>query len=115
MKTVQESQLRAIISTAYEFRSRGQEGQRSISEFLEKPLKFREIENRVRTRSYTPLREVLLSNFNYLEALRKSTGDQRYPNWFELDELTRGLQRGDLIILAAEHDGKTYPVNIGMQ
>ena len=60
----EKSQLRAIISTAYELAREGQEGQRNISEFLgEASEKFREIENRVRTRSYTPLHEVLLSNF----------------------------------------------------
>ena len=115
----EKSQLRAIISTAYELAREGQEGQRSISEFLgEASEKFREIENRVRTRSYTPLREVLLSNFEYLEALSENpqviTG---IPTGFtELDELTRGLQRGDLIILAARPSmGKTsFAMNMGM-
>ena len=77
----------------------GQEGQRII--FLgEASEKFREIENRSDC-SYTP-HVKLLSNFEYLEALSENPQDHRYPNWFtELDELTRGLQRGDLIILAA--------------
>lgn len=115
----EKSQLRAIISTAYELAREGQTGQRSISEFLgEASEKFREIENRVRERSYTPLREVLLSNFEHLEALSENpqsiTG---VPTGFdELDDLTRGLQRGDLIILAARPSmGKTsFAMNLGM-
>ena len=61
---------------------------------------------------------MLLSNFEYLEALSENpqviTG---IPTGFtELDELTRGLQRGDLIILAARPSmGKTsFAMNMGM-
>jgi replicative DNA helicase len=115
----EKSQLRAIITTAYDLAKEGQAGQRDISEFLgEASERFREIENRVSTRSYAHLKDILLKNFEHLEALSENpqtiTG---VPTGFhDLDELTRGLQHGDLIILAARPSmGKTaFAMNVGM-
>ena len=115
----EKSQLRAVISTAYELAKEGQEGTKELSIFLtEATEKLRSIESRVHERSYTRLKHILLANFERLEKLSKNpqtiTG---IPTGFmELDELTRGLQKGDLIILAARPSmGKTaFAINVGL-
>ncbi|HBI30358.1 MAG TPA: replicative DNA helicase [Deltaproteobacteria bacterium] len=116
----EKSQLREIILTAQEIAKRGQEdGAEDVSTFLaESTERLRAIDARTSQADYARLKEVLLTNFEHLEKLSESpqavTG---LPTGFtELDELTRGLQRGDLIILAARPSmGKTaLAVNIAL-
>ncbi|MGA1598205.1 MAG: replicative DNA helicase [bacterium] len=115
----EKSQLREIIATAHEIAKRGQEGTESITDFIaDATERLRAIEARSRGGSYSALKEVLLTNFEQLEKLSESpeavTG---VPTGFtELDELTRGLQRGDLVILAARPSmGKTaFSMNIAL-
>ena len=116
----EKSQLREIILTAQEIAKRGQEdGAEDVSTFLaESTERLRAIDARTSQADYARLKEVLLTNFEHLEKLSESpqavTG---LPTGFtELDELTRGLQRSDLIILAARPSmGKTaLAVNIAL-
>ncbi|MGK5095372.1 replicative DNA helicase [Deltaproteobacteria bacterium TL4] len=110
-------QLREVITTAHEIAEAGKKGTADINSFiLASTEKLKAIESRMRTRKYAHLKEVLLSNFEHLEQLSKNpaavTG---IPTGFtELDLLTRGLQRSDLVILAARPSmGKTaFAMNI---
>ncbi len=94
----EKAQLRDIITTAHDIAQQGQEGTESISDFIaESSEKLRSIDSRYRDQSYHPLKQILLSQF-------------------ELDNMTRGFQQSDLVILAARPSmGKTaLAMNIGL-
>jgi len=108
----EKGQLRDIILTAHEVAKHGREGSsENISEFIaEATERLESIEARSRINSYTHIKEILSSNFEELEKISESPQNVTgVPTGFsELDELTRGLQKGDLIILAARPSmGKT--------
>ena len=108
----EKGQLRDIILTAHEVAKRGQEeNTENISEFIaEATDRLQSIDARTRLKSYSHLREVLAINFEELEKVSESPENVTgVPTGFtELDDLTRGLQKGDLIIIAARPSmGKT--------
>ena len=108
----EKGQLRDIILTAHEVAKRGQEeNAENISEFIaEATDRLQSIDARTRLKSYSHLKEVLAINFEELEKVSESPGNVTgVPTGFtELDDLTRGLQKGDLIIIAARPSmGKT--------
>jgi len=108
----EKGQLRDIILTAHDVAKLGREGSsENISEFIaEATERLESIEARSRINSYTHIKEILSSNFEELEKISESPQNVTgVPTGFsELDELTRGLQKGDLIILAARPSmGKT--------
>ena len=108
----EKGQLRDIILTAHEVAKRGQEEDaENISEFIaEATDRLQSIDARTRLKSYSHLKEVLAINFEELEKVSESPENVTgVPTGFtELDDLTRGLQKGDLIIIAARPSmGKT--------
>ncbi len=108
----EKGQLRDIILTAHEIAKRGQEeNAENISEFIaEATDRLQSIDARTRLKSYSHLKEVLAINFEELEKVSESPENVTgVPTGFtELDDLTRGLQKGDLIIIAARPSmGKT--------
>ena len=108
----EKGQLRDIILTAHEVAKRGQEEDaKNISEFIEDATdRLQSIDARTRLKSYSHLKEVLAINFEELEKVSESPENVTgVPTGFtELDDLTRGLQKGDLIIIAARPSmGKT--------
>ena len=108
----EKGQLRDIILTAHEVAKRGQEeNAENISEFIaEATERLHSIDARTRLKSYSQLKEVLAINFEELEKVSESPENVTgVPTGFtELDDLTRGLQKGDLIIIAARPSmGKT--------
>ena len=108
----EKGQLRDIILTAHEVAKRGQEeNAENISEFIaEATDRLQSIDDRTRLKSYSHLKEVLAINFEELEKVSESPENVTgVPTGFtELDDLTRGLQKGDLIIIAARPSmGKT--------
>ena len=108
----EKGQLRDIILTAHEVAKRGQEeNAKNISEFIaEATDRLQSIDARTRLKSYSHLKEVLAINFEELEKVSESPENVTgVPTGFtELDDLTRGLQKGDLIIIAARPSmGKT--------
>ncbi len=108
----EKGQLRDIILTAHEVAKRGQEeNAENISEFIaEATDRLQSIDARTRLKSYSHLKEVLAINFEELEKVSQSPENVTgVPTGFtELDDLTRGLQKGDLIIIAARPSmGKT--------
>ncbi|MBF0237440.1 MAG: replicative DNA helicase [SAR324 cluster bacterium] len=113
----EKSQLRNIIVTANDIARQGREGNINIPGFiLEATEKLKAIESRTKSRNYEHLKTILLRNFELLEQLSQNhdtvTG---LPTGFtDLDELTRGLQAGNLVIIAARPSmGKTaFAMNI---
>ena len=108
----EKGQLRDIILTAHEVAKRGQEeNAENISEFIaEATDRLQSIDARTRLKSYSHLKEVLAINFEELEKVSESPENVTgVPTGFtELDDLTRGLQKGDLIIIASRPSmGKT--------
>ena len=108
----EKGQLRDIILTANEVAKHGQEGSaENIPDFIAAATeRLESIESRSRLKSYSQLKEVLTNNFEELEKISESPQNVTgVPTGFtELDDLTRGLQKGDLIILAARPSmGKT--------
>ena len=108
----EKGQLRDIILTAHEVAKRGQEGSTdNISEFIDEATdRLRSIDARTRLRKYSQLKEILATNFEHLEKIAESPENVTgVPTGFtELDDMTRGLQNGDLIIIAARPSmGKT--------
>jgi len=108
----EKGQLRDIILTAHEVAKRGQEeNAKNISEFIaEATDRLQSIDARTSLKSYSRLKEVLAINFEELEKVSESPENVTgVPTGFtELDDLTRGLQKGDLIIIAARPSmGKT--------
>ena len=116
----EKGQLRDIILTAHEVAKRGQEeNAENISEFIaEATDRLQSIDARTRLKSYSHLKEVLAINFEELEKVSESPENVTgVPTGFtELDDLTRGLQKGDLIIIAARPSmGKTaLAINIAL-
>jgi len=116
----EKGQLRDIILTAHEVAKHGQEGSAdNISDFIASATeRLQSIDARTRLKSYTHLKEILATNFEELEKISESPENVTgVPTGFtELDELTRGLQKGDLIILAARPSmGKTaFAVNMAL-
>ena len=115
----EKAQLRDIITTAHEIAQKSQEGTESISDFIaDSTERLRSIDSRYRAESFIPLNKILKNQFERLEKL--SEQPQRItgvPTGFtDLDEKTRGMQRSDLIILAARPSmGKTaLAMNIGL-
>ena len=108
----EKGQLRDIILTAHEVAKRGQEeNAENISEFIaEATDRLQSIDARTRLKSYSHLKEVLAINFVELEKVSESPENVTgVPTGFtESDDLTRGLQKGDLIIIASRPSmGKT--------
>ena len=116
----EKGQLRDIILTAHEVAKRGQEeNAENISEFIaEATDRLQSIDARTRLKSYSHLKEVLAINFAELEKVSESPENVTgVPTGFtELDDLTRGLQKGDLIIIAARPSmGKTaLAINVAL-
>ena len=107
----EKAQLRDIITTAHDIAQQGQEGTESISDFIaESSEKLRSIDSRYRDQSYHPLKQILLSQFEILEKLSEEPqAINGVPSGFtDLDNMTRGFQQSDLVILAARPSmGKT--------
>ena len=115
----EKAQLRDIITTAHDIAQQGQEGTESISDFIaESSEKLRSIDSRYRDQSYHPLKQILLSQFELLEKLSEEPqAINGVPSGFtDLDNMTRGFQQSDLVILAARPSmGKTaLAMNIGL-
>ena len=115
----EKAQLRDIITTAHDIAQQGQEGTESISDFIaESSEKLRSIDSRYRDQSYHPLKQILLSQFEILEKLSEEPqAINGVPSGFtDLDNMTRGFQQSDLVILAARPSmGKTaLAMNIGL-
>src|SRR5579875_1659694 len=109
--------MRRIISTATQIATQGYDGEMTASEVLaEAERKILELSQYKKTRDFTHISEVLETTFDRIEQLYASEGQLTgVPTGFsELDKMTSGFQKSDLIIVAARPSvGKTaFSLNI---
>ncbi len=106
-----KSILRSLIQTATGIVSRGFESPHNVDEFLDEAeqLIF-EIGRRGKPQGFAPLKEVLVKTFDSIEQLYdQKKGVTGLPTGFaDLDRMCFGLQKSDLVIVAARPSmGKT--------
>jgi len=117
-KIVEEkSLLRRLIRTATEIVANGYAGADDVGELLSKAeARILEISNRKAASGFIPIREVLMEVFERVETLYNQRGATTgIPSGFpDLDRMTSGFQRSDLIIVAARPSvGKTaFALNV---
>ncbi len=107
----EKAMLRSLISAASEIEKRGYQDQTDAREALEfAEGRIFEIAQSRQTREYAPLKDVLYENLQLIDAAAKNPGGLTgvTTGFIDLDKQTSGLQRSDLIILAARPSmGKT--------
>jgi replicative DNA helicase len=113
----EKSLLRQLIRTATQIASSGYAGAEDVSELInEAEHRIMQISSRRSERGFIPIREALLEVFERVETLnRQKGGITGIPSGFvDLDRMTSGFQRSDLIIVAARPSvGKTaFALNI---
>ncbi|MFD2615288.1 replicative DNA helicase [Paenibacillus gansuensis] len=113
----EKSMLRRLIRTATEIVSNGYGGADDVGGILnEAEQRILEISNRRTGSGFISIRDVLMEVFERVEFLHQSKGDMTgIPSGFvDLDKMTSGFQRSDLIIVAARPSvGKTaFALNV---
>ncbi|WP_347548224.1 replicative DNA helicase [Pseudalkalibacillus hwajinpoensis] len=117
-KIVEEkSILRRLIRAATDIASDGYAKENEIENLLSEAEKsIMEVSQRKNTGAFISIKDVLVTAYDNIELLQNSTGDiTGIPTGFsELDRMTAGFQRNDLIIVAARPSvGKTaFALNI---
>ena len=113
----QKSTLRRLIRTANEIVTDGYERQNEVDVLLnEAERKILEVSQGKGSASFIPISDVLTSAYATIDKLHKQSGETTgIPTGFrDLDQVTAGFQRNDLIIVAARPSvGKTaFALNI---
>ena len=113
----EKSSMRKLISTAEEIREKGFQEELEASEILDFAEKeIFEIAQKRQKSDYSPIKEVLLENVAMIDRAIATQGQVvGLPTGFKrLDEVTSGLHKSDLIIIAARPAmGKTaFALNI---
>ncbi|MBJ9991786.1 MULTISPECIES: replicative DNA helicase [Paenibacillus] len=113
----EKSMLRRLIRTATQIVSEGYTGGEDVSGMLsDAERRILEISNRRSGSGFVAIRDVLMEVFERVEVLHQQSGSTTgIPTGFvDLDRMTNGFQRSDLIIVAARPSvGKTaFALNI---
>lgn len=113
----EKSILRKLIRTATEIVSSGYRSEEDVTELLSvAEQRIMELSNQKSTRDFVPIRDVLMDVFEQVEYLYNHRGGVTgIPSGFiDLDRMTSGFQKNDLIIVAARPSvGKTaFALNI---
>ncbi|MDR0267861.1 replicative DNA helicase [Paenibacillus sp.] len=113
----EKSMLRRLIRTATQIVSEGYSGGEDVSGMLsDAERRILEISNRRTGSGFVAIRDVLMEVFERVEVLHQQSGNTSgIPTGFvDLDKMTNGFQRSDLIIVAARPSvGKTaFALNI---
>lgn len=116
----EKASLRALIGTAEDIMNKSYQGKDDTQEILNfAESGIFQIGQKRQKSDYTPIQDVLLKNVENIDAASKNQGKVvGIPTGFkDLDALTSGLHRSDLIILAARPAmGKTaFALNIAQQ
>lgn len=111
-RIVEEKALsRALISVTTRISSRGYEGSENPEELLDEAERsILELGQRRNNDGFTPIKEILVNTFDDIEQAYSNRGKVTgVPSGFiDLDNMTNGFQKGDLVILAARPSmGKT--------
>jgi replicative DNA helicase len=106
-----KSTLRRLISAANQINNLGYDEEEEIAKTLDRAeQKLFSVSQKYLKEKFIPLKDILVEAFDRLDELHKSSGKLRgLPTGFtDLDNLLSGLQKSDLIILAARPSvGKT--------
>lgn len=113
----EKSVLRRLIRTATQIVSTGYAGEDEVSEVLsEAEKKILEISQKRSVGAFIPIKDVLMETFERIEFLYNNRGGVTgVPSGYQdLDRMTSGFQKSDLIILAARPSvGKTaFALNV---
>ncbi|WP_020617474.1 replicative DNA helicase [Paenibacillus daejeonensis] len=113
----EKSMLRRLIRTATEIVTDGYAGEDQVSALLsDAEARIMELSNRRSSSGFISIRDVLMEVFEKVEQLYTNKGNASgIPSGFhDLDKMTSGFQRNDLIIVAARPSvGKTaFALNI---
>ncbi|WP_172254873.1 replicative DNA helicase [Saccharibacillus deserti] len=113
----EKAMLRRLIRTATQIVSEGYTGGEDVGLMLsDAERKILEISNRRSSGGFVAIRDVLMEVFDRVEMLNQNSGNSTgIPSGFvDLDRMTAGFQRNDLIILAARPSvGKTaFALNV---
>ncbi|WP_028594547.1 replicative DNA helicase [Paenibacillus assamensis] len=113
----EKSMLRRLIRTATQIASEGYTGEDNIGALLsDAERRILEISNRRSSSGFIAIKDVLMDVFERVELLSEQTeGTTGIPSGFtDLDKMTSGFQRSDLIIVAARPSvGKTaFALNV---
>lgn len=113
----EKSMLRRLIRTATQIVTNGYANEDDVGSMLsEAEAKILEISQRRSTNGFVVIRDVLMEVFEKVESLYSNKGSSTgIPSGFiDLDKMTSGFQRSDLIILAARPSvGKTaFSLNV---
>ncbi|BFH65988.1 MULTISPECIES: replicative DNA helicase [Paenibacillus] len=113
----EKSMLRRLIRTATQIVSEGYSGGEDVAGMLsDAERRILEISNRRTGSGFIAIRDVLMEVFDRVEVLHQQSGNTTgIPTGFvDLDKMTNGFQRSDLIIVAARPSvGKTaFALNI---
>ncbi|WP_298268043.1 replicative DNA helicase [Geobacter sp.] len=117
-KIVKEKSItRRLITAATDIVTRGYEGETGMEELLDSAQKtiFEISDNKLRP-AFTPVGTILKDTFKHIESLyeKKQAVTGTPTGFYDLDEMTAGFQKGDLIIIAGRPSmGKTaFALNI---
>ena len=113
----EKSMLRRLIRTATEIVTDGYAGEDQVSALLsDAEARIMELSNRRSSSGFISIRDVLMEVFDRVEQLytNKGTASGIPSGFHDLDKMTSGFQRNDLIIVAARPSvGKTaFALNI---
>ena len=113
----EKSLLRRLIKTATDIARDGYEREDDVEGLLaEAERRILEVSNRNRAGDFQNIRDILVKTYDYIELLHSRKGEVTgIPTGFtELDRMTAGFQKNDLIIVAARPSvGKTaFALNI---
>ena len=117
-KIVEEKALlRQLIQTSTQIAALGYEGSEEVSQIVDQAEKMiLEVSNRRIGGDFTPIKSIVLDAFGKIEQLYESRGGITglATGFKDLDRLTSGLQKSDLILVAARPSmGKTaFTLNI---
>lgn len=111
--------LRRLIKASNTIMAKGYEADEEVNTILDLAEKsIFDIAQRKNHGAFTPIKEVLLESFNKIEELHKNKGGLTgIPTGFiDLDNKTSGLQRSDLVLIAARPSmGKTaFALNVAL-
>lgn len=115
----EKSVLRSLIKASSEIVEEGYSSERETGEILEDAeKKIFDISQKRQHKNVTHIREVLDRNLAHIQELSKQAGELRgiTTGFADLNQLTSGLQKSDLIIIAARPSmGKTaFALNIAV-
>ncbi|MEW9033350.1 MAG: DnaB-like helicase N-terminal domain-containing protein, partial [Planifilum fimeticola] len=103
--------LRRLIRTATQIATSGYTGGDDVAEIIDDAeRKILDISQRRIRKAFLPIRDILMDTYERIEQMHENQGELTgIPTGFpDLDRMTSGLQRSDLIILAARPSmGKT--------